>query len=161
MAWPRNLTKIDQGLYRTINGNADELIGIGRAIKAGFACSKVEITNGKYDAVIDAGHGRLLRVQIKGTSDGNVNFTGGGRSGQQISREVRQRTYKYTPEDCDIILVVDSNNGDCYIVPIADIQPWGNTKKLSKLEDYKENWNKLKALVSPGQQPILDNQEAE
>ncbi len=148
MAWARNITGIAPGNYRTINGNADELIAIGRCIKAGFACSKVEITNGRYDAVIDPGEGRpLLRVQIKGTSDGNVSFTGGGRSGQQISRDIAQRTYKYTPADCDFIIAVDSNNGDCYIVPVSDLEQWGMTKKLSGLQAYKEDWERLKIIV--------------
>ncbi|MFZ1721026.1 MAG: group I intron-associated PD-(D/E)XK endonuclease [Microgenomates group bacterium] len=154
MQWPKNLTNMEGGNFRTINGNADELIGIGRCIKAGFACSKVEVTNGRYDAVIDPGKGKpLLRVQIKGAGNGSVSFTGGSRSGQQISREVARRTYKYSPEDCDIILVVDSNSGECYIIPIADIQPWGTTKSLTQLQDYKENWDILAKLVSTTQSP--------
>ncbi len=150
MPWDKNITLIDGGKYRTINGNADELIGIGRCIKAGFACSKEETTNGRYDAVIDPGgdNPRLLRVQIKGTGSGSVSFTGGGRSGQQISRSVAQRTYKYTSKDCDLILAVDSSNGDCYVIPIEDIEPWGTAKSLSKLQKYKENWEILKKMVS-------------
>jgi hypothetical protein len=148
MAWAKNLTQMAAGNYRTINGNADELLGIGRCIKAGFACSKVEVTNGRYDAVIDPGSGRkLLRVQIKGVGNGIVGFTGGSRSGQQISRTVASRTYKYSSSDCDLILGVDSNNGDCYIIPTQDIQAWGNTKKLSQLQAYKENWSLLINLV--------------
>jgi hypothetical protein len=135
---------MEGGKYRTIDGNSNELIAIGRCIKAGFACSKVEVTNGRYDAVIDPGRGRrLLRVQIKGSGTGSVSFTGGSRSGQQISREVKSREYKYTNEDCDLILVVDGNNGDCYIIPISDLQKWGNTKSLSSLVEYKENWNNI------------------
>jgi hypothetical protein len=155
MIWPKNITKIEGGNFRTINGNADELIGIGRCIKAGFACSKVEVTNGRYDAVIDPGKGKkLLKVQIKGAGTGSVGFTGGGRSGAQISRQAASRTYKYTSEDCDIILVVDSNTSECYIIPIQDIKNWGTTKSLSKLQDYKENWEILAGLVSTtNQQP--------
>ncbi len=149
MEWQKNITKMEGGNYRTINGNADELIGIGRCIKAGFACSKVEVTNGRYDAVIDPGKGRrLLRVQIKGAGNGSVSLTGGGRSGKQISREAKSRTYKYTSDDCDLILVVDSNSSECYIIPIKDIGNWGITKSLSKLQEYKENWNILADLVS-------------
>ncbi len=148
MNWPKNITKMAEGNYRTIDGNANELIAIGRCIKAGFACSKVEVTNGRYDAVIDPGkRKRLLRVQIKGTGTGSVSFTGGGRSGQQISREAMSRVYKYTDEDCDLILVVDGTNGDCYVIPIADIQAWGTTKSLSKLQKYKENWELLEKIV--------------
>lgn len=145
--WAKNVTNIPEGNFRTIKGNADELIGIGRCIRAGFACSKVEITNGRYDAVIDPGNGKLLRVQIKGTSGSSVSFKGGGRSGQQISRTVAQRTYKYTSKDCDLFLVVDSNNGDCYIIPIKDIESFGGSKSLRKLEQYKENWDILKNLA--------------
>ena len=144
--WATNITKMEEGLYRTINGNANELISIGRCIKAGFACSKVEVTNGRYDAVIDCGKGKLLRVQIKGTSNNTLGFTGGSRSGQQIDRNAKKRTYKYSKNDCDLILGVNSLNGECYIIPIEDIEKFGTTKSLNKLEKYKENWNLLKKL---------------
>lgn len=147
--WARNLTKTPDGIFRTINGNADELIGIGRTIKAGFACSRVDITNGKYDAIVDVGKkGILLRIQIKGVGEnGNVSFTGGGRSGQQINRAVKSRTYKYTANDIDILMAVDSRNGECYIIPVKDLKKWGNTKSLSTLKQYKENWKILNKIA--------------
>ncbi|MFA5368571.1 MAG: group I intron-associated PD-(D/E)XK endonuclease [Candidatus Paceibacterota bacterium] len=145
--WPKNLTGINGGIFRTINGNSDEMIGVGRCMKAGFPCARADVTNGRYDAIIDVGNNKLLRIQIKGTSTGSVSFTGGGRSGQQISREVAQRTYKYSAKDCDIILVVDGSNGDCYIIPIKDIEKkFGSSTTLAKLQGYKENWNILKKL---------------
>ena len=147
MPWARNITNIDDGIFRTINGNSDEMIGIGRCMKAGFPCSRVDVTNAKYDAVIDIGNSKLLRVQIKGTGGGSVSFTGGSRSGQQVNRNVAQRTYRYTEDDIDLILAVDSTNGDCYIIPVADIAQWGNTKSLSRLQNYKENWDILRRLA--------------
>jgi len=147
--WARNLTKTEDGVFRTINGSADELIGIGRAIKAGFNCSRVDIPNGRYDAVIDVGGGVLLRIQIKGVGKnksgnlGSVSFTGGGRSGKQINRAVKSRIYKYTAKDIDILMAVDSRNGECYIIPVKDLGKWGKNKALSKLQEYKENWNVL------------------
>lgn len=143
MDWKKNVTGIDGGIFRTVNGNSDEMIDVGRCMKAGFPCSRVDVTNAKYDAVIDIGNSKLLRVQIKGTSGGSVSFVGGGRSGQQISRTIAQRTYKYTKNDIDLILAVDSRNGDCYIIPVEDISKWGNTKALSALQEYKENWDIL------------------
>lgn len=145
--WPKNLTKINDGVFRTINGNSDEMIGVGRCMKAGFPCSRADVTNGRYDAIIDIGNNKLLRIQIKGTSGGSVSFTGGGRSGQQISRDVPQRTYRYTSEDCDIILVVDGRTGDCYIIPIEDVERMGTSKSLNKLQEYKENWEILKKMA--------------
>lgn len=136
---------MSDGIYRTMNGNSDELIGIGRCIKAGYACSKVEITNARYDAVIDPGlgDGRLIRVQIKGTSTGTLDFTGGSRSGRQIDRSAPSRTYVYTRSDCDLILGVDSNNGDCYLIPVDHLLRIGKQASLKKLAEYKENWSYL------------------
>lgn len=147
MSWTVNRTGIDPGIFRTINGNSDELIAIGRITKAGFPCSAPITTNGRYDAVVDIGNNKLIRIQIKGTSTGQAGFTGGGRSGQQISREVKQRTYKYTKEDCDLILILDGRNGDCYLIPIEDIKLWGTSKALSKLQNYRENWDILKRMA--------------
>ncbi|MDD3645829.1 MAG: group I intron-associated PD-(D/E)XK endonuclease [Candidatus Gracilibacteria bacterium] len=142
--WTINLTRIDSGVFRTMNGNADEMIAVGRVIKAGFPCSRVDVTNAKYDAIVDIGGAKkLLRIQIKGTGNGSISFTGGIRSGQQISRDAESRKYKYTEKDCDLILGIDTNNGECYIIPIADIKDFGDTKTLSKLQDYKENWKIL------------------
>ncbi len=147
MIWAKNITNIGDGVFRTINGNSDEMIAIGRCMKAGFPCSRVDITNGRYDAIVDVDGKKLLRIQIKGTSTGNLSFTGGGRSGQQISRDVQQRTYKYTKDDCDLILGIDGSNGDCYIIPVEDLEQWGTTKALSRLQEYKENWNILKRIA--------------
>lgn len=144
MSWAYNITDIEPGIFRSINGNSDEMIGVGRCMKAGFPCSRVDITNGKYDAIVDVDSKRLLRLQIKGTRSGSIGFTGGSRSGQQISREVEKRTYKYTRDDCDIILGVDGTNGDCYIIPIDYIEQWGSSKSTSSLQDYRENWQLLK-----------------
>ncbi|MDP2684975.1 MAG: group I intron-associated PD-(D/E)XK endonuclease [bacterium] len=145
--WEKNLTGINDGIFRTINGNADEMIGVGRCMKAGFPCSRADVTNGRYDAIVDVGNNKMLRVQIKGTSGGSVEFKGGGRSGQQINRDVAQRTYTYGPDDCDLILVVDGRNGDCYIIPIQDIQEMGGSRSLNKLQQYKENWNLLREMA--------------
>jgi len=141
MTWARNITNRGQGIFRTENGNADEMIAIGRITKAGFPCSRVDVTNAKYDAIVDLGDNRLLRVQIKGFSGSSVDFSGGSRSGQQISRDAPSRRYKYTEADCDVFVAIDSNNGDCYIIPIQDTLQWGFTKSISKLQKYRENWD--------------------
>ncbi len=49
-----------------------------------------------------------------------------------------------TPKkDCDLILGIDTRTSECYIIPIEDTQEWGNTKSLSQLQHYKENWQIL------------------
>ena len=142
--WKTNITEIEDGIFRTMNGNADEMIAIGRVMKAGFPCSRVDVTNAKYDAIVDiGGKKKLLRIQIKGTGGNSIGFTGGYRSGKQISREAPSRAYKYTEDDCDLIIGIEGKNGYCYIIPIQDTEGWGNSKSLSKLQEYKENWNIL------------------
>lgn len=147
MTWARNVTGIDSGIFRTINGNSDEMIAVGRCMKAGFPCSRVDTTNGRYDAIVDVNGTRLLRIQIKGTSTNSLSLSGGGRSGQQIDRSVKQRTYKYTKEHCDLILGIDGRTGECYIIPIEATIGWGTSKSLSKLKEYRENWEILKQIA--------------
>lgn len=142
--WIINLVWIDKWIFRTMNWNADEMIAIWRVIKAWFPCSRVDVTNAKYDAVVDIWWAKkLLRIQIKWTWNNFINFTGGTRSWQQISREAESRKYKYSEKDCDLIIWIDTNNWECYIIPINDIKVWWNTKSLSKLQNYKENWKIL------------------
>ena len=142
--WVKNLTSISGGEFRTRNGNADEMIVIGRVIKAGFICSKVDVTNAKYDAIIDLGIGkRVLRTQIIGPTTHIISFNGGMRSGAQIDDTAPSRAHKYTKDDCDLIIAVNSNDGTCYILPIEDVETMGMTKALSQLGRYKENWQLL------------------
>ena len=143
MAWVENLTDIYKGIYRTMNGNANELIGVGRIIKAGFSCSRVDVTNAKYDAVVDlGGQKKLLRIQIKGIrKGGSFSFIGGFRSGKQFKKDMEKRDYKYTADDCDILVGVDSSDGDCYIIPVQDLADWGTSKTVKSLEDYREKWS--------------------
>ena len=143
-SWKRNYTNMDPGIYRTVEGNADEIIAIGRIVKAGFSCSRVDITNSRYDAVVESGNtGKLLRIQIKGIGGNSFNFTGGGRSGRQIDRDVDQKVRKYTKDDCDLMVGITKDKGEIYIVPIEDIDNMGKSRSLSKLEYYKENWKIL------------------
>lgn len=143
--WAFNITKLSPGVFRTINGNADEMIGVGRIMKAGFPCSRVDVTNAKYDAIIEVGgRKKLVRVQIRGSSKGCFSFIGGTRSGKQYDRQAKSRKYKYNREHCDIFMGINSNNGECYIIPVEDLKQWGDSKSITKLEKYRENWNVLK-----------------
>ena len=141
--WPENITGIEKGIYRSMNGNANELIAIGRIIKAGLPCSRVDVTSAKYDAIVDIeGTHRLLRIQIKGIrAKGTLSLKGGFRSGKQFDKNMEKRDYKYTKEDCDIILGIDSENGDCYIIPIEDTLEWGESISIKKISMYRERWS--------------------
>ena len=72
--WIRNITQIEDGIYRTIEGNADEIIAIGRIIKAGFSCSRVDLSNSRYDAIVQGNSNKLFRIQIKGIGNNSFSF---------------------------------------------------------------------------------------
>lgn len=122
-----------------MNGAADENIFTGRASKAGFYCFFKVWRDMPYDAVLDY-KGVLYRVEVKGSSNNTFSVTRGSRSGKQIVRG-RSRTRTLSREDCDFVVGVDSNTGDCYIIPedvveILDINSLGH----AALTNYYEKW---------------------
>ena len=139
--WSKNITGLDAaGTFRSLNGAADENVFIGKASKAGFFCFFKVWRDMPYDAVLDYGN-ILYRVEVKGSSSGTYDLTRGGRSGAQINRNVATRTRRITRDDCDFVVCVDSNNGDCFILPV-DILDITNRQsfRTGALEPFKEKW---------------------
>lgn len=139
--WNKNITGLDvEGTFRSLNGAADENVFIGKASKAGFFCFFKVWRDMPYDAVLDY-ENVLYRVEVKGSSTGTYQLTRGGRSGAQISREAENRTRRITRDDCDFVVCVDSNNGDCFILPV-DFLDITNRQSLRTraLEPFKEKW---------------------
>mgnify|MGYP004523914039 CR=1 FL=1 len=139
--WNKNITDLDEsGTFRSLNGAADENIFIGKASKAGFFCFFKVWRDMPYDAVLDYDN-ILYRVEVKGSSTGTYDLTRGGRSGAQINRNAENRTRRITRDDCDFVVCVDSNNGDCFILPV-DILDITNRQsfKTGALEPFKEKW---------------------
>ena len=139
--WSKNITGLDvAGTFRSLNGAADENIFIGKASKAGFFCFFKVWRDMPYDAVLEYNH-ILYRVEVKGLSSGTYNLTRGGRSGAQIANDAEDRTRRIERADCDFVVCVDSNNGDCFILPvdILDITDRQNFT-VGALEPFKEKW---------------------
>lgn len=140
--WVKDLVGVDKvkkGTFRSLNGAADENIFIGRASKAGFYCFFKVWRDMPYDAILDYEQ-ILYRVEVKGSSGNTFNLSRGTRSGRQIKRTV-SRTRTLSRDDCDFAVCVDSNNGDCYIIP-EDIVEVLDRVSISKsaLAVYKEKW---------------------
>lgn len=93
-----------------------------------------------YDAVLDYDN-ILYRVEVKGSSAGTYDLTRSGRSGAQINRNAENRTRRITRDDCDFVVCVDSNNGDCFILPV-DILDITNCQsfRTGALEPFKAKW---------------------
>ena len=91
----------------------------------------------------------MLFFSFGTTSLGSTfNFTGGGRSGKQIDRTAEQKVRNYTIEDCDLMVGITKDTGECYIIPMEDLEQMGNSRSLAKLEYYKENWKLLLDLTN-------------
>ncbi len=143
--WEKNITDQSEGTYRSLNGAADENVFIGKATKAGFFLFFKAWRDMPYDAVLDH-EGILFRVEVKGASANKAgktqfNVTRGGRSGAQIDRNAPSRTRLISRSDCDFVVGVNSDNGDCYIIPtdfieIVDRQNLTTTS----VEMFKEKW---------------------
>ena len=138
--WDKNITSIEDGKYRSLNGAADENVFIGKASKAGFFCFFKVWRDMPYDAVLDH-EGILYRVEVKGSSTGKFDLTRGGRSGAQINRAAESRKRRIERIDCDFVVCVDSGNGDCYVLPV-DILDIVKRNNLSDkfLAPFKEKW---------------------
>lgn len=151
--FPSNINDIESGVMTANAGDSAEFIFIARAILAGFNCSSVDVRSSRYDAIIDFNN-KLLRVQIKGISTGNViSFKDRDRGGQGIDhRHERNIGQRITSQDCDIYVAVDKQVGTCYIIPMN----WADTLSIDecksiKLKDilhYKENWDIVKKIAS-------------
>ena len=142
MEWAKDIVGVDQekrGTYRSLNGAADENIFQGRASKAGFYCFFKVWRDMPYDAVLDYKN-VLYRVEVKGSSGNNFDVTRGTRSGQQIKKGSSRKRH-LTREDCDFAVGVDSNTGECYIIPEDIVEVIGTTTLRKKtLKDFKEKW---------------------
>ena len=148
-----NINSINSGVMTANAGDSAEFIFIARSILAGFNCSSVDVRSSRYDAIIDYDD-KLLRVQIKGISTGNsISFKDRDRGGQGIDHKHKTNIGKrITSKECDIYVAVDKQVGICYIIPMK----WADaleeheykTVNLTKVMQFKENWDVIKNEVS-------------
>lgn len=142
-----NINHINSGIMTANAGDSAEFIFVARAILAGFNCSSVDVRSSRYDAIIDF-NDKLLRVQIKGISSGNIiSFKDRDRGGQGIDHKHESNIGKrITSKDCDIYVAVDKQVGICYIIPME----WAD--KLSdenvKILNYQKFLNIKKIGIS-------------
>jgi hypothetical protein len=127
------------GNFRGIQGAGNEQLVAARALKHGFIVFFKLWSDAKYDMVIDCER-ILFRVQVKGTKTGHLTLSTIQRGGEDASH--RRPNRNYTREDCDVVIGVDSNNGDCYILPIDYVMALGRSSaNFSNLQNFRERWD--------------------
>ena len=138
---------ISTGTKMANEGDSAQFLFLARAVLAGYTCSNVDVRSSRYDAVIDY-NGHLLRVQIKGISGTSIALKDRDRGGAGIDPSARRNQGRYiSSEETDLYVAVDKQFGICYIIPTIDIDAWvaigTKTVAISRLDDYKENWEKI------------------
>jgi len=145
-----NIVGIEEGKFAARLGDAHQLIVAGILMRLGFHVSLSLIKGEPFDLVVFAyerpgGKQIPLRCQVK-TSEPNksVRFIAGTRGG--IDREYKHpspKEYKYTTQHNDLIIAVDRNTLNLYLIPTRFVEKWGKSKALSKLEPLRNNWEIL------------------
>lgn len=142
-----NIVGLDKGKIAANLGDAHEHIVAGILIRLGFDVGIVDVSGTPFDLLIVAferpkGNKVTLRAQIK-TASGSISFTGGGRAGVDRTYKSDVKTYKYTTEHSDLMIGIDRNTLDLYLIPTRFLSLWGKSKATSKLQDLKNNWKIL------------------
>jgi hypothetical protein len=142
-----NITGKLEGRFEALLGDAHQFIVAGILIRLGFTVSLVALKGEPFDLIIYAyekpnGREIPLRCQVR-ASHKSVKFTAGTRGGVDRIYKPDVKKYKYTTEHNDLIIGVNIDTLDLYMIPTKFIANWGESRAFSKLRPLKNNWNIL------------------
>lgn len=127
-------------------GDAHELFSRAILMRLGLEVGKVDLSSSAYDIILKvmdgAGRKVFIRAQVK-TVDQSLPLVGGVRAGIDRTYKSGVKGYKYSEKDTDLILGVDTQSLDIYVVPVGFIQNLGNSIGKGKLSGLKDNWDIL------------------
>ena len=143
-----NITGLDKGRYAASLGDAHQYLVIGILMRLGFQVAHVTDRGLPYDIVIRAfkkkgGETVLIRCQVRTIRKGRISFIAGTRAG--VDREYKSgvKEYKFTTEHNDLLIGVDPETLDLYLIPTLLTEEWGKGRAVSKLKPLKNNWDIL------------------
>lgn len=150
-----NFTNIDKSKFDSNLGTAHELIVTGFLMRLGFDVSVSSVKGGPYDLLITAynsGYGsqqRIIRAQVKTCSE-SIKFIGGIRGGvdraygqQQTTKQLVSKKYKYTTKDNDLLIGVQRDSCDMYLIPTIFLKAFGESRSVNRLKPLKNRWELL------------------
>jgi len=144
-----NVVGLDPAKHAARLGDAHEMIVAGILIRLGFEVGLICAKGGPYDLWLIAyerpgGSIKPLRVQVRTISkDKTIKFTGGTRGGVNRIYIPGVKKYKYSEKDNDLIIGVDPETLDLYLIPTRFIEKWGESRSIKKLQPLKNNWDLL------------------
>jgi hypothetical protein len=146
----RNVTNLNKAKYAALMGDANEMLVAGILTRWGFEAGLLNAKGGPDDLWVMAYENlktrkiRPIRVQIKTVGEGrSIHFTAGSRGGIDRIYLSSAKVYKYTQEHNDMIIGVDSETLDLYLVPTIFISNWGKSKSVNQLQALKNNYDVL------------------
>jgi hypothetical protein len=142
-----NIVGMDPSKMAAYLGDSNEHVVAAILIRLGFDVSISAVHGTPYDIlVVGYAHPedgkQLLRAPVK-TASGSVGFIGGSRGGVDRTYKSGVKTYKYTTEHSDLILGIDKNTMDIYVIPTRFISSWGTSRATKKMQILKNNWDVL------------------
>lgn len=142
-----NITGRLKGKYEAVLGDAHQFIVAGILMRLGFIVSLVALKGEPFDLIVYAfekpgGKVIPLRCQVR-ASHKSLKFTAGTRGGVDRIYKPDIKKYKYTTEHNDLLIGVNVDTLDLYLVPTKFIANWGESRAFSKLEPLKNNWEIL------------------
>ena len=143
-----NITGLDKGRYAASLGDAHQYLVIGILMRLGFQVAHVTDRGLPYDIVIRAfkkkgGETVLIRCQVRTIRKGRISFIAGTRAGVDRKYIPGVKEYKFTTEHNDLLIGVDPETLDLYLIPTRFTEEWGREKAVSKLKLLKNNWDIL------------------
>lgn len=150
---------MNTGKFATMLGNAHEFIVIGVLLRLGLEVGKVDASSSAYDLFVYAfkdfdyekdnpdtkthADRIFLRTQIK-TVNGSLHVGGGARGGIDRDYKSNVKTYRYTTEHNDLVIGVDRDNLDFYILPTyLAYEHFRKTVSPNRLGFFKNNYDIL------------------
>ena len=145
-----NIVRMDERAYVALSEKGHQFMATGILLRLGLRVLVADGRGGPYDLIIPAYENfdthpekiLLLRAQTRTMTD-SLRFIAGTRAGVNRIYISGVKTYKYTENDNDLIIGVDENSLDLYLVPTRHTQKWGSSKSKTKLQPYKNNWDIL------------------
>lgn len=144
-----NITELNPAKHAALLGDAHEMIVAGILARLGFEVGLIAAKGGPYDLWVIGFKGpsrkiQPLRVQIRTASkQGSIKFTAGTRGGVNRVYIPGVKKYKYSEKDNDLIIGVQRDTLDLYLIPTKFISRWGESRSLNKLKQLKNNWDIL------------------
>lgn len=150
-----NITNINKSKFDSNLGTAHELVATGILMRLGFDVSVSSVKGGAYDLLITAyfnGYGseeKIIKAQVK-TCAKSLKFIGGIRGGadrayaqRQTAKQLISKKYKYSPKDNDLIIGVQREVCDLYLVPTIFLKNLGESISINRLKPFKNRWELL------------------